>query len=272
MALLLPFARVQHRSLAPKTARTGLLGAGAVSLMVAMTSLPALAQDAPPPPAPDAHAMPHKALAVLTVAGQGDATVQPDLAQIAVGVSTQADTAGQALSDNAEKQTAVIEQLKSEGIEARDIQTSGLNLSPVQDYSQDGKPPVITGYMAQNMVTVRVRDLAKLGEILDKLVSSGANEINSVSFSREDATEAEDAARIAAIKAAERRAQIMADAAGQKLGPLMSLSDTATFDGSPRPMRAMAAERARASTPIEMGELSFSANVTATYALLPKDE
>lgn len=272
MALPFSFSRTaKPRFAGHKNARAGLLTAGALSALVAVTALPAIAQDAPPPPS-EANAMPHKAFAVLTVSGQGDATAQPDMAQISVGVTTQADTAGKAMTDNAEKQSAVIEQLKAEGIEQRDIQTSGLNLSPVQNYSQEGKPPVITGYMAQNMVSVRVRDLAKLGEILDKLVTSGANEINSVSFSREETTEAEDAARVAAIKAAQRRAQVMADAAGQKLGPLMSLSDTVQMDGGPRPMMAMARDQSAKSTPIEAGELSFSANVTATFALLPKDE
>lgn len=258
---------------------TGGLSAAAMALALVAFGQAASAQSAPP--APDAptgmgagmgahHPGP---MARLTVSGEGSATAQPDMASIMLGVSVQADTAAKAMSENATRQQSVIDKLKAEGIEARDIQTSGLNLSPVQSYSQDGKPPVITGYMAQNMVSVRVRDLGKLGAVLDMLVEAGANEINGISFTREDASEAEDAARVAAIQAAHRKADIMAEAAGMKLGRLISLSDS-MIDSGPRPMMmAMGRDAKASSTPIEAGELAITANVTATYALIAaKDE
>ncbi len=251
------------------------LAIAATALTLVASGLPALAQ--PAPGAPEGHpgmgaGMHPGPMARLTVTGEGKSSAQPDVAAISLGVSVQADTAAKAMEENATRQTSVIEKLKAEGIEARDIQTSGLSLSPVQNYSQDGKPPVITGYMAQNMVSVRVRDLSKLGAILDMLVGAGANEINGISFMREDASEAEDAARVDAIASAHHKAEVMAEAAGMKLGRLISLSDS-MIDSGPRPMMMAAnADAKAASTPIEAGELAISANVTATFALVPADE
>lgn len=254
------------------------LGAGPLA---AQTPAP----DAPPPPAMGAdhgmkhqgkgghRAMHHGPMARLTVGGQGQATTQPDLATINLGVSTRAATAAEAMTRNAEDQAKVIETLKAEGIEARDIQTAGLNLTPMMDYSDNGQPPKLTGYAAQNSVTVRVRDIAGLGTVLDKLIASGANEIGGISFSREDMTATEDEARGKAVADARRRAEIMAEAAGMRLGPLMALSDV-PMDGGPIPISRMvmaADAKMGGAAPIEAGELSVTTSVTAVYALRPAD-
>ncbi|MDN3712089.1 SIMPL domain-containing protein [Paracoccus cavernae] len=261
-----------HAGIAAKVA------AGITALALGAAALPALAQtppvpaDAPQPPHQMGHdKKAHPAMARLTVTAEGESAAQPDLATISLGVSVQAETAAAAMAENATRQQTVIDKLKAEGIEARDIQTSGLSLSPVQNYSQDGKPPVITGYMAQNMVTLRVRDLARLGPVLDMLVEAGANEINGINFTREDTTEAEDAARTNAVAAAHHKAEVMAEAAGMKLGRLIALSDGAVSNG-PRPMMMATANDAKGrATPIEAGELSISASVSATYALIAAD-
>ncbi|MDF3855098.1 SIMPL domain-containing protein [Paracoccus sp. P2] len=250
----------------------------AAATLIVLGAGPLIAQtapaDAPPPPPAQMghHAMKHAApFARLSVTGTGHATVQPDMATITLGVSTRAATAAEAMTQNAEAQAKVIETLKAEGIEARDIQTSGLNLSPVMDYSDQGQPPKLTGYGAQNSVTVRVRDIAGLGAVLDKLVASGANEISGIAFSREDMTEAEDQARTEAVAEARRRAEVMAEAAGMRLGRLISLSEAPT-GGGPRPMMAMRAQAAEAAdTPIEAGELAVRADVTAVFAMRPAD-
>ena len=237
------------------------------------------ANDAPQPPATmtEHHGMKHHGkhhgpMARLTVGGQGQAITQPDLATINLGVSTRAATAAEAMATNAEAQAKVIETLKAEGIEARDIQTAGLNLTPVMDYSDNGQPPKLTGYAAQNSVTVRVRDIAGLGTVLDKLIASGANEVSGITFSREDMTATEDEARMKAVADARRRAETMAEAAGMKLGPLMALSDVPMDSGPmPMPRMAMAAEAKMGGAPIEAGELAVTTNVTAVYALRPAD-
>ncbi len=234
------------------------------------------APDAPQPPAMMGdHGMKHRGMhhapmARLTVAGQGQATTQPDLATINLGVSTRAATAAEAMTQNAGAQAKVIETLKAEGIEARDIQTAGLNLTPWMDYSDNGQSPRLAGYAAQNSVTVRVRDIAGLGVVLDKLIASGANEISGITFSREDMTATEDEARIKAVADARRRAEIMAEAAGMKLGPLMALSDV-PMDSGPMPMSrlAIAGDGKMGIAPIEAGELAVTTSVTAVYALRP---
>ncbi|WP_347266060.1 SIMPL domain-containing protein [Paracoccus sp. (in: a-proteobacteria)] len=243
--------------------------------LLALTTAPLLAQAQPAKP--QHQDMGHQMMkqrapsARLSVTGQGHATAQPDMAMITLGVSTQAATAAEAMEANASQQGAVIGTLKAQGIEARDIQTSGLNLAPQMDFSVQGQPPKLTGYVAQNSVTVRVRDLAGLGAVLDKLVASGANQISGISFLREDMTAAGDAARSAAVADARHRAEIMAEAAGMKLGRLVALSDSRMIEG-PRPMMAMAAEARSAGTPIEAGELEISANVTAVFAMRPAGE
>lgn len=242
--------------------------------VIVLGASPLIAQPASPvtpPPAPMGHAaMKHHAPAArLTVTGQGRSTAQPDMARIDLGVSTRAATAAEAMSQNSAAQAKVIETLKAEGIEARDIQTSGLNLSPVIEYAQD-QAPKLTGYAAQNTVAVKVRDIAGLGAVLDKLVASGANEISGISFSREDMTEAEDQARADAVVDARRRAEIMAEAAGMRLGRLIALSEGQDAP-PPRPMAMMADAKASGGAPIEAGELSISASVTAVYAMLPAD-
>lgn len=250
----------------------------AATLIVMGAALPALAQapapDAPPPKMAHhgmKHGGPHAGpMARLTVTGQGQSAAQPDMATVTLGVSTRATTAADAMAQNATEQAKVIDTLKAEGIEARDIQTAGLNLSAMMDYSDQGQAPKLTGYAAQNTVTVRVRDLAGLGAVLDKLVASGANEINGIGFSRDDMTAAEDEAQTAAVADARRRAEIMAEAAGMRLGRLMALSD-AQVASPPRPMMAMRAEAKSADTPIEAGEMTVDAQVTAIFELVAMD-
>lgn len=254
----------------PAAAR--MLAAGALALGLTAAALPGtgLGQEAPAPrgDAPHHHKGPRHGHALLSVTGEGQAHTAPDIAHVSVGVSTRAETAAEAMSENAALQQAVIDQLLAEGLEERDIQTTGLNLSPIQDHSNDGQPPVVTGYAAHNMVSIRVRDIDALGPVLDRLVETGANEINSISFSREDMTEAENEARTNAIASAQERAEVMAAAAGKRLGRLVSLSDSQQIDG-PRPVMMQAMARAAdASTPVQAGELSVSARVSATYLLL----
>lgn len=251
----------------------------------AVMAAPAVAQPAPPPPPPEAapahggpmghppkgdlgmHAM---RPALINVTGTGYANVAPDMAVITIGVTVQAANAGEAMSQNASRQQAVIDAVKGSNIEARDIQTSNISLSPVQDYSQQGKPPVITGYQAGNMVTIRVRDLPKLGDVLDAIVAAGANEVQGISFQRDDAAKTEADARRNAVTNARDRAEVIAAAAGQRLGRLVALSDTQGPPQSPQPMMMRAnMQSGDAKVPVEAGELRMSADVTATWEMLP---
>lgn len=208
----------------------------------------------------------------VSVTGQGQSTVAPDIAVVTVGVTVQAPSAAEAMRQNTERQQVIIDTLKARGIEPRDIQTSGLNLNPVQDYSREGQPPVVTGYQATNVVTVRVRQLPQLGEALDGLVGAGANEINGISFQRENIEEAENEARAAAVENARMRAQVIANAAGMELGRLLSIADQSGRQGPQPMMRAMAMDAAAkesAPVPVEAGELSIAADVSVIWELRP---
>ena len=205
----------------------------------------------------------------LRAQGEGRVMIAPDLATVALGVTTQAPTAAQAMTDNASRQAAVIDALKVQGIAPEDLQTQGLNLSPVQDYSREGQPPVITGYQAQNIVSARVRELERLGPLLDAMVAAGATDVQGISFSREDAAAIADAARAEAVADARRRAEVMASAAGMALGPLLSLTEGGS-GGGPVPLAMMARDsKAEAATPVEAGRLMLTAQVDATWSLVP---
>lgn len=207
----------------------------------------------------------------VSVTGHGESTAAPDMAVVTLGVTVQAPSAAEAMRQNTERQQVVIDTLRGRGIEGRDIQTSGLSLSPVQDYSREGQPPRITGYQASNMVTVRVRDLPRLGEALDALVGAGANEINGIGFQRENLEDAENEARARAVENARLRAEVMANAAGMEVGRLLAITDVAARMGPQPMMRAMAMDSAAAAAPVpvEAGELSVAAEVTVTWELRP---
>ena len=201
----------------------------------------------------------------LSVTGEGMARIAPDMATVQLGVTTQGDSAKAAMDQNSDQQAAVVKALTDAGIDEAQIQTSGLNLNPLMKYDED-RAPTVTGYQASNMVSVRVTDLARLGEVLDAIVSAGANEINGIEFSREDGADALDDARKQAVADARRKAEVLAEAAGLTLGPVLSIRDSQSSGGRPRPMMRMEAAMAD-SVPVQAGEMEMSSRVDIDYAL-----
>jgi uncharacterized protein YggE len=171
------------------------------------------------------------------------------------------------MADNARRMSEVVAALKRAGIEAKDIQTSGLNLAPQYAYEQN-KPPRLTGYQASNQLTVTVNDLARLGPSLDAVVAAGANQVNGVGFGLKDAKAAEDAARLKAVQALQAKAQLYAGATGYKVARLVNLSEGGGFV-PPRPVPMLAARMVAqdAGTPVEAGQLNVRIDVSATYEL-----
>lgn len=205
---------------------------------------------------------------VLTVAGHGESRVAPDQVMISLGVTTQAPTAAQAMADNSTRQQAVLDTLKGAGVEGADIQTSGLTLNPMMNYPENA-PATITGYMAQNLLSVRVTDIARVGDVLDSIVTAGANEMQGIRFIREDLQATEDEALGKAVADATHRAGVMAAAAGRELGPIIRMGEPQQGMSGPEPviMRAMGADAQAKSIPVEGGEVAFTAAVEVTYAL-----
>jgi uncharacterized protein YggE len=204
---------------------------------------------------------------LLTLTAEGRTTRVPDIAEVSTGVVTTAPTAAAAMRDNAAKMTAVVDAVRKAGVADRDIQTSGLNLSPQYRY-ENNQPPVLTGYQASNTVNIRIRRIADTGKLLDSLVAVGANQINGPTFVVDDQQAALDEARVAAVKAGRARAELYAGAAGLKVKRIVSISEGGAFDPGPRPMMAKAVMMdAAPAPPVAPGEVALTVNVTMTFEL-----
>lgn len=210
---------------------------------------------------------------VIVVSGQGDASVVPDLAIVTMSVAETAKTAREALDINNSAMTSVTKALKDQGIADRDMQTSGLSIQPQYSYPQneDGTPrlPVLNGYTVTNGLTVRVRDLSKLGAIVDQSVTSGVNQGGDIRFTNDDPEKVLEQARTAAVKNAAAKAKTLADAAGVKLGRVVEISESAG-GADPQPMiRMQMAKEASDAVPIAAGENTYVVNVSVTFAIDP---
>lgn len=229
-----------------------------VLFALAFTAAPALADDAKVP--------------TISVDGKGEVVAAPDTAAINAGVTTEGKTAREALDANTKAMADLMATLKSAGIDAKDIQTSGFSVNPQYVYPNnsngDATPPHISGYTVQNAVAVKIRKLDDLGTILDDVVTAGSNTINGVSFSVDDPDKLLDEARKAAFKDAKSKARIYADAAGVGLGPVQSISESAGNEGGPQPVmfKAMAAAD-RAPVPVAPGQLTFDVGVSVVWTI-----
>ncbi len=205
---------------------------------------------------------------VLDVVAEGRTTRVPDLATIRAGVVSTAPTASQALRDNAAAMTKVMAALRRAGVAARDLATTSVQLSPQYRYA-DNQPPVVTGYQATNTVTVRFRDIATSGTILDALVAQGANQIDGPNLSVAEPDKALDEARTDAIRRAQARADLYAKAAGMRVARIVSIAEAGQDAGGPdRPpvvfARAMAAD---AKMEIAPGEKDITATLQVRFLL-----
>lgn len=224
-------------------------------LLSGALALPGLAWAESPTPA-----------ATITVTGEGTVTTTPDLATVSLGVTTQGDTAAAAMEANSAALRAVLERVKAAGVEDRDIQTSTLNLNPNWSNSDGSSMPVIQGYVATNVLQIRVRMLPKLGAVLDAAITDGANTLNGVSFGLAEPEPALDEARKAAVAAARARAELLTGAAGVGLGRIVSISEGGGYM-PPMPMYRMEAAMAEAPVPVQGGEVGVMANVTITWEI-----
>jgi uncharacterized protein YggE len=203
----------------------------------------------------------------LDVSATGEATRVPDVATVSAGVVTRAATAKAALSQNASQMERVRAALKQAGIADRDIQTSNISLNPEYRYVEN-QAPRLTGYTASNQVSVRFRDIASTGEILDALVSVGANQINGPSLTIDKPEEALDEARGKALAAGRARAEMYARALGMRVTRLLVVSESGGSFPVPPPMPVMMEARAQAaSTKIDPGEQKLSVTLGMIFEL-----
>lgn len=207
---------------------------------------------------------------LVSVSAEATSKRVPDVATISTGVVTRGADTNTAMRQNAEQMDKVMAALKGAGIAERDIQTTGVNLNPQYHYAQN-QPPKITGYEARNTVSVKVRDLAKLGKIMDTLVAQGANELNGPSFEVDKPDEAYDEARRSALEKAQARADMYAKALNLKVRRIVSIDETGGGFRPPMPvMRSMAmVEQAGMAkdTAIAPGESSLSVTLNIVFEL-----
>jgi uncharacterized protein len=204
----------------------------------------------------------------ISISGHGEVRAVPDVAMISIGVTTQAASAREALDGNTKAMKALLDTLKTAGIEARDIATSNFSVGPRLDYgNNNSQPPKVTGYDVNNMVTVTVRKIDDLGGMLDVAVSTGSNTINGISFSVSRPTAMMDSARKLAVADAKRKAELYAVAGGFRLGSIISVNEGATFP-PPMPYQAkFSRSEAAADVPIAQGEQALSVDVSMTYEI-----
>ena len=204
----------------------------------------------------------------ISVTGTGEIYLAPDVAYINIGVQTEADTVTDAVAQNTDQADAIRSALSQYGIQDADIQTSGFSVYPMPQYGPDGLV-MTTLYQVNNTVYVTIRDLSTMGEVLDAVVQSGANTINSISFDVLDQSTALEQARLLALQDAHDQAAQLAEAAGMNLGAPLTISVYNT--NSPSPMYEartnVSYDAAGSSVPVAAGQLVLSVQVSVSYEL-----
>ena len=209
----------------------------------------------------------------ISVTGNGNATSKPDMALITLGVQRQAKTAREALSMNSAAMTDVLAALKAEGIAEKDLQTSNFNIQPQYHYFKQSptgeqRPPEIVGYSVNNQLSVRIRELSKLGEILDLTITLGVNSGGNIQFMSDNPGPAISQARQKAMENAIAKAKILTSAAGVALGKILTISENSR-QPQPFAMRELAMARSASvdAVPIAAGENTYSVNVQVSWEI-----
>lgn len=237
-------------------------GVGSLLIAVVVSGLAgggrAAAQDA----TPAAGASP----STVTVLGEGAVSVKPDVATVTIGVQVTKPTLPEAQSEATTQMTSVLKAITKVGVKEEDIQTAFYSVNVLQNYDNSGTPTQVTGYQVSNQVTVTLRDLSKVGTLLDDVVAAGANSVYGVTFGVADPSAAESQARAKAVADAKKRAEELAQAAGLRLGRVLSISEGAVQPGPY--VYAQGAGGKGGGAPVQTGSLQITIDVQVTYELL----
>lgn len=200
----------------------------------------------------------------IVVTGDASAEAAPDRASFTAGVQAEARGARDALTAASTAMTQVLAALEAAGVAKADLQTSELSVDPVWDDGDGGqRQPQVRGYMASNLVTVRSRDLAALGALIDAASEAGANRFMGLSFALADPAAQEAKARAAAVAEARARAEQLASAAGVRLGPVLSITE----QGGAGPMPMFARADAMPAPPVAPGSVGVTVSVEVVYGI-----
>ncbi|MBB1472131.1 MULTISPECIES: SIMPL domain-containing protein [unclassified Luteimonas] len=205
---------------------------------------------------------------LLSVSARGQASRVPDVATASAGVVTQATDASAAMRANAAQMTKVMAAIREAGVAEKDIRTTGISVNPEYRYAEN-KAPEITGYRASNTVSIKVREIDRLGKVLDALVASGANDINGPAFEIDEPEAVYDEARRAALELARARAAMYARTLDLRVRRIVSISEGGAFQPPQPMMRMVKAEMASdaASTSVSPGETTLDANLDVVFEL-----
>ncbi len=203
----------------------------------------------------------------MTVTGEGTVSEAADQAVITVGAAHRASSAQMAMAHVNDTVGTMLGTLRKAGIAPEDIQTSGLGLHPVYDHNRKGNDrPLLLGFNATSRLTVKVRDISTVGDVLGALVEAGANDIGGISFGLSDPDQAQNAARQDAVADAQAKASLYAQSASVSLGKVLTIREGGSSMPGPEMMRASMASFD--AVPVAAGELSVSARVEMVFELL----
>ena len=251
-------ASLKVRGVSGSELRSWVALAATAGLFVGIVAGPALGAS-PSPSNPNGTASEH----TISVSGQGKVVLTPDVADVSLGVTIQRDKVTAARDEAARVMAAVIAALHGLGIADADIKTTQLYVTPMYDYSGVQR---ITGYQMSNVISVHVRDLTKLADVIDQSVTAGATDVQGVTFDVSDRAAAERDARDAAVRDARARADTLAAAAGVTITGVASISET-TSSPWPWPGRGLAQDASGAPTPIQPGTAELSIDVAVVYLI-----
>jgi uncharacterized protein YggE len=237
--------------------------AGALSIV-----MPARAPAEEPTNPPPIQASQTQSSRTIEVTGNGEAHVTPDVASLNLAIETHAPTAQQSAGQNAALAQKVVDALTKKLQSKGKVWTGGYSLYPEYNEPRPNEKPVVTGYRAENSITVETGEIGMLGGLIDTAIEAGANRINFLNFTLRDETQARSKAIALAAKDAQAQAESLARALGVKLGPVVK----ATTQAEERPMPvmrmgAMAMASSAAPTPVQPNEVTVPATVSITYQI-----
>jgi uncharacterized protein len=209
---------------------------------------------------------PSRMTGTIVVSGTGRVAVEPDIADLRLGVSIARPTVEGARTAATEAMTGILAAVLAAGVEPRDVQTTLLAVQPRYDY-RDGKPPVLSGYDLNNVVEISVRDLSILGAVIDGALTAGATSLDGLTFRVDDPRPAERTARTAAVAEARARAEVLAEAAGVAISGVSDIVEGGPPPSWPQPKATRMALAADAGTPVEAGTTEIAVTVTVTFRI-----
>lgn len=203
----------------------------------------------------------------IWVSGEGKVTVTPDIATLSLGISAQAASVAEAQSQATEAMNNVMTALADNGVAEEDIQTQYFSIDQVTRWDEEKNEEVVVGYRVTNMVTVKIREIAKTGTIIDAVATAGGDltRINDISFSVDDPSDYYDEAREEAMADARAKAEQLAELSGVELGNPTYISEWSSYPVSSRDIYYGA--EASAPTPISAGELELTLTIQVAYAI-----